>query len=151
MCFTRFMKFGKLFSAAVATTFIALATNVRAETTNATQTWQALTNFSLPSPPAEWHQKRPTADEYANYQLQQAKAEALQADLARDFYTRFPNDINAPEAQKMELYALEGAIFGSYGKLDYLLPRVEKLEATALQNPKLTEDERFTLRNNIEH
>jgi thiol-disulfide isomerase/thioredoxin len=139
------------FSAAFIAVFFSLATTVCAETTNATQTWQALTNFSLPSPPAEWHQKRPTADEYANYQLQQAKTEALQADLARDFYTHFPDDINAPEAQKMELYALEGAVSGSYGKLDYLLPRVEKLEATALQNPKLPEDERFDLRNNIEH
>jgi thiol-disulfide isomerase/thioredoxin len=144
------VKFGILYSAAVAATLIALTMNVRAEMTNSAQTWQVLTNFSPPPPPAEWRQKRPTVDEYANYQLQQAKAEAQQADLARDFYTRFPDDINAPEAQKMELYALEGAVSGSYGKLDYLLPRLEKLEATALQNPTLPEDERFNLRNNIE-
>jgi thiol-disulfide isomerase/thioredoxin len=144
------VKFGILYSAAIAAILIALTTNVRAETTNAAQTWQVLTNFSPPSPPAEWRQKRPTVDEYANYQLQQAKAEAQQADLARDFYIRFPNDTNAAEAGKIELLSLQMAVWMAKGNLNYLVPRLEKLEATALQNPKLPEDERFALRNNIE-
>jgi thiol-disulfide isomerase/thioredoxin len=100
--------------------FALFAPNAHADGTNLTaaQAWLALTNFSLPKPPMEWQTNPPGEEQLAKFDDQQAAKAGALADQARDFYTRFSSDANAPRARVTEIQALKLAThFGATNRL----------------------------------
>jgi thiol-disulfide isomerase/thioredoxin len=99
-----------------------------------------------PWPPAEWQQKPPTPEEQAKFYVP-----ALEngAEKARDFYTRFPQHPKAEQARKAEYNLL--TIAAQRFNDTNAAPRLAVLEKERLNDPKLSEDERFQLRMGIVH
>jgi len=97
-----------------------------------------------PWPPAEWQQKPPTPEEQAKFYVP-----ALEngAEKARDFYTRFPEHPKAVQARKAEynLLTIAAQRFGDTNAA----PRLAVLEKERLNDPRLSDDERFQLRMTI--
>ena len=54
------------------------------------------------SPPAEWRTTRPSQEEIIKFRESQRKKAGEAADMARDFYVRFPKHDKADEAHKKE-------------------------------------------------
>lgn len=97
---------------------------------------------SLPRP-GEWKDD-PTAAQIEQFRQQQAAHAGAAADQARAFQTRFPEDPRAGHARAAEWLSVQTAVrLGLTNRLAHL----EKLERTRLQDPRTTEDERFTIRN----
>ena len=124
------MKFPKsIFAASTVALFFA-ALGARADGTNLTaaQAWAALTNFSMPTPPLAWATNPPTETDLANFDDLQAAQAGIEANRARDFYTRFPGDANEPRARVTEIQALKLAIrFGATNRLAELDLREQAL------------------------
>ena len=100
--------------------FALFASNALADGTNlsAAQAWSALTNFSLPTPPMDWQTNPPTEEQLAKFDDEQADQASALADRERDFYTRFPDDPNAPRTRTTEIQALQMAVhFGATNRL----------------------------------
>ena len=124
---------------------ICFTPGARADGTNLTpqEAWAALTNFSMPTPPMEWQTNPPTEAELAKFDDQQAAQAGALADRARDFYTRFSSNTNAPQVRVMEIQALKMAThFGATNRLADLDAR----EQTMLANPNAPEDLRYEVR-----
>lgn len=81
-----------------------------AETESAAQSWQALTNFSLSSPPASWQTNLPAQADLDKFNNQRATEASALADKAHHFCTQFPGDENAPRAHTTEIQALQLAV-----------------------------------------
>lgn len=94
-----------------------------------------------PMPPAAWQQQQPSREEVAKFYTD---ALMKAANAAKDFYTKFPNHPKAEEARQME-YRLLNIAVNQYGNTESS-PRLEVLEKKRLDDPKLTENERFELR-----
>ena len=108
------------------------ALNARADGTNlaAAQAWAALTNFSLPPPPMDWQTNPPTPAQLAKFDDEQAAQAGVEADRARDFYSRFPDDPKASRARTTEIQALQMAVhFGATNRLADLAQREQALVA----------------------
>ncbi len=117
----------------------------RADGTNLTPqvAWAALTNFTMPTPPMEWQTNPPSEEQLAKFDDQQAAQAGAVADHARDFYTRFSGDANAPQARVMEIQALKMAThFGATNRLDDLDAR----ELAAVQDTNAPEELRYEVR-----
>lgn len=111
---------------------------------SADQAWQALLKASRPiAPPKEWQTSQPSAEQIAAFRTSQGEAVAKAAELAKDFYTRFPEHAKAADARTKEYELLETAV--ALGQNE-LLPRLQTLESARLNSPGLTEDERFEIR-----
>jgi thiol-disulfide isomerase/thioredoxin len=116
------------------------ATNAPSE---ADQAWKEFQKLARPEmPPAEW-QGHPTADQIAAFRAKQGEKAGLAAEKAKDFYTRFPSHPKAAEARKAEMSLLNVAVqLGNTNKVaDF-----QKLQDAKLNDPNLSEDERFNLR-----
>ena len=96
-----------------------------------------------PAPPKEWNDKRPTKEEIEAFQIRQGEMAGKAADIAREFYTKFPNHKNADEARKLESRLATTAV--QLGNTN-MVERLAKLESVRLDDKSLTEDERFELR-----
>ena len=124
-----------------------LMTGLGADATNSVaQAWAALTNFSLPKLPMEWQTNPPTEAQLAIFDDQQAAQASALADLARDFYTRFPGDVNVSRASVTEIEALKLAThYGATNRLADLDVR----ERSVLANTNAPEDLRYELRMDV--
>ena len=92
--------------------------------------------------PSEW-QGHPTKEQIEEFQTKNATLAEQAAEKAKDFYTRYPTHPKAAEAHKKELEMLRNAqMLGSNRKSAELAA----LEEQALNDPKLSEKERFDLR-----
>ena len=139
------MKPRDIFPAAIVATFFTLAPGLRADASSLTaaQAWIALTNYTPVTPPVEWRTNPPTQDQLDRFDDQEAAQVAGVADAARDFYTRFPNDPNAPRARTTEIQALQLAVhYGATNRLDDLLAR----ERTFIADTNAPQSMRYELR-----
>src|SRR5439155_4027678 len=91
----------------------------------------------------EWQANSPPEEEIAKFRQQQGKLAGDAADKARDFYTRFPSHPKAVEARKKELEMATIAV--QLGNTNQEA-RLAALEADRVQDPGISEDERFELR-----
>jgi thiol-disulfide isomerase/thioredoxin len=112
---------------------------------DADKAWKELQKATRPPmPPAEW-QGHPTQEQVQEFRAKQSILADQAADRAKDFYTRFPNHPKVAEAHKAELNMLRMAEqLGGTNKVD----RLAALEKEQLNDPKLSEKERFDLRMN---
>ncbi len=108
----------------------------------ADKAWRVVNDATkAPAPPKEWEEKEPSHEDVAKY----FGPFALKAaDLAKDFYTRFPNHPKAVEAHAAEYRCLNMAV-NAFGQTDQTA-RLTALEAERLKDPKLDDDERLQLR-----
>jgi thiol-disulfide isomerase/thioredoxin len=139
------MKPKDFFRAAFSAALFALALNLHADGTNqsAAQAWMALTNYTPLAPPMEWQTNPPTQEQLDRFDGQQAAQVGAVADAARDFYMRFPDDLNAARARTTEIQALQMAVhFGATNRLDELLAR----ERAIIADTNAPEDLRYELR-----
>ena len=121
----------------------ATATNEAPPLSEADQAWKNLQKaLQPPMPPAEW-QGHPDAEQLARFRAEQAQRAAEAADQAKTFYTKYPTHPKAAEARRRELDVLRAAIqLGNTNKIADL----EAREQEKLNDPKLSEDERYQLR-----
>jgi thiol-disulfide isomerase/thioredoxin len=111
---------------------------------DADKAWQAVEKASRPpSPPAEWRTARPSEEEIMKFRGSQGKLAGEAADKAKDFYMRFPKHDKADDARKKEYELTAFAVqLGNTNRL----ARLDVLQKERLNDPKLSEDERFELR-----
>jgi thiol-disulfide isomerase/thioredoxin len=95
----------------------------------ADRAWQALEALRLPADPEEWSKRTPTEDEQREHQQKQADFACRASDLAKDFYTRFPNHDMAPVAKAREREFLEPF------KMQVLEYRASRFEDEAEKSP----------------
>ncbi len=114
------------------------------DATDAEKAWEAFEKASQrPTPPEIWRTKRPTPVEIAKFRVQVAEHAIKSADLARDFYMRFPKHPKAAKARDQQFDLLTSAAqFGNTNRLAQL----QALEAERLKDPNLNDEERFKLR-----
>ena len=110
----------------------------------ADKAWRAVTKATRPpAQPEAWSQRKPTAEERAEYRKQMAEAAVKAADAAKDFYTRFATHPKAAEAKKIETQMLQTASrMGSEAASN----RVAAGEDERAKDPNLSEDERVQMR-----
>lgn len=94
--------------------------------TEADLAWKKLQALQPPVEPGDWSTHTPTDEERREFQRKQAGFACLAADLARNFYTRFPDHDMSSEAMSMEQRLLNGPL-----KADVLEYRVNCLERDA--------------------
>jgi hypothetical protein len=95
-----------------------------------------------PVTPDSWRTNRPSEEEILNFRNEQGKLAAEASAKAREFYTKFPDHGKATEA-KLKEYEL-ATISVRLGNTN-LNSRLEELEAARVNDPNLSEDERFEL------
>jgi thiol-disulfide isomerase/thioredoxin len=94
-----------------------------------------------PLPPKEWADKKPTRQELMDfYEPLLIKG----ADKAKDFYTRFPDHPKAASARKAE-YNMIALVVQQFGDTNETA-RLAELQQEKLNDPGLSEDERFGIR-----
>jgi thiol-disulfide isomerase/thioredoxin len=144
--FGKFILLGGLVAglAARADDVVTSPTNSVASTNDdaADQAWKLVRKAAQPPmPPAEWADKQPTKEEQNQFYVPLL---LKGADLAKDFYTQYPNHPKAGAAKKEELDLLTIAAqqFGDTNHAD----RLATLEAKRVNDPSLSADEKFELR-----
>jgi thiol-disulfide isomerase/thioredoxin len=118
-------------------------TNETAAPSDADVAWKALQKaLQPPMPPAEW-QGHPTEEQLQTFRAEQGLRAGEVADQAKTFYTQYPTHPKAAEARRRELDILRVAVqLGNTNKLAEL----EAREQEKLNDPNLSENERFQLR-----
>jgi thiol-disulfide isomerase/thioredoxin len=115
-----------------------------ADLSEAEKAWEDFQTASRPpTMPKEWRTTRPSQTEYAEYTKQVRETLVKGAVLAREFYTKYPTDPNAPRAQRKEFEYLNRAV--SMGDASQS-KRLAELEKVRLADPKLTDDDRYEIR-----
>jgi thiol-disulfide isomerase/thioredoxin len=110
----------------------------------AERAWQTLTDFSNPrAAPREWFQRRPSEAERAEWQRGNLDHAVESANMARDFYLRFPRHPRARDARDKELELLGVAV--QLGATN-LISRLRKVEQVRTEDPSLSEDDRYVIR-----
>jgi len=94
---------------------------------NADQAWKELESLRPPADPPEWANRQPTEEDRREHQKKQAEFACRASDLARDFYTRFPNHEMSSGAM-----SLEQTFMGPF-KADVLDYRAARIEQQALK------------------
>lgn len=96
-----------------------------------------------PQPPSSWGERPPDEAAFRTFQLERGEAAVKVADVAREFYRNHPDDPRAVPARWHEMQLLDAAV-----KLGHTnaLPRLVTLEKERLEDPSLTEEERFGVR-----
>lgn len=93
--------------------------------------------------PAEWALTEPTREQVMAFQRNNAAQASRAADLAREFYTKYPGDARAVEARRKEVKLTEVAVqLGMEGKR----ARLREIRLARAKSMDLPEDERFRLR-----
>jgi len=115
-----------------------------ADLSEAEKAWEELQAASRPpAPPKEWRTKRPTPEQYAEFQKKQKEVFSAAVEKAKEFYTKYPTDPNARRARRKEMEMLSAMV--QMGETN-LLARLESCEKAVLADPKLSDDERFEIR-----
>lgn len=141
---TMFFRFPKWVWAAMCAASVSLGAAGAAELSEAEKAWQEFQMASrTPPTPKEWRAQRPTREEYEKYLNTVKETLVVAADKARDFYTRFPQDPNAPRARRKE-YEFLNRLF-SMGRKE-VEGRLVELEKARLAEKDLTEEDRFEIR-----
>jgi thiol-disulfide isomerase/thioredoxin len=96
-----------------------------------------------PVPPAEWRERRPSREEVDQFREQQGKLAAGAAERARTFYETYPDHEQAATARAREFEMVRTAV--QLGNTNVVV-RLQALETARLEDPNLSEDERFDLR-----
>lgn len=96
-----------------------------------------------PVPPAEWRERRPSREEIEQFREQQGKLAGVAAERARAFYEKYPDHEKAAEAHDRELRMIQ--IAAQLGNTN-VNARLAEMEQAKLDDPNLSEDERFELR-----
>lgn len=139
-----FSRLAKTWLVALGVATLVVPAALGAALSEAEKAWEEFTMASrTPATPKEWRAQRPSREEYQQYLEKVKETLAIAADKARDFYTRFPQDPNAPRAQRKE-YEFLNRLF-SMGRKD-LENRLVELEKARLANASLTEEDRFEIR-----
>jgi thiol-disulfide isomerase/thioredoxin len=102
--------------------------------------WADVQAATRPAQPPEWQSKKPTEKEQKDY-FRPLFLKA--ADLAKDFYTKYPDDKRAPQAKFYEMRALNMA--DQMGATN-ATARLQKLEESKLADPNAPEEERLQVR-----
>ena len=111
---------------------------------NADQAWEEVVKAARPAaPPAEWNTQQPSPEDIAKFKQRQAELAGQAADKAKEFYSSFATHPKADEARKKQFEMLQTAV--GLGNTNRLV-QLEDLEKERLNDPKLSEDERFDLR-----
>jgi thiol-disulfide isomerase/thioredoxin len=137
---------GRLLAGGLGAVFVLTAAMARSQDAGATATnnaeadkaWREVRKAAQPPfPPAEWQQKPATLEQQAAFFVPlMIKA----ADMAKDFYTRYPNHPKAEEARKKERELVANAI-KNFGATEQTA-RLEALDEQRLKDPNLSDDER---------
>ena len=122
----------------------ALSTNsiVATNSEAADKAWQKVYRAGQsPMPPAEWAGKQPTQEELAKFYLSFL---LNAADLAKDFYTKYPTHPKVAAAQKeeFEMLAIAAERFGDTNHAT----RLQALETKRASDPNVSEDEKLQMR-----
>lgn len=96
-----------------------------------------------PVPPAEWRERRPSQEEVEGFRSQQGKLAVVAAERAKGFYTQYPEHEKADVAREKEFEMVQIAV--QLGNV-VAAERLGELESERLDDPNLSEDERFKLR-----
>lgn len=106
--------------------------------------WQAFLQAMRPPPtPPEWETNAPSKEAIAQFQKQNGMLALKVADLAKDFYTKYPKHERAGEARDREQYLLGVAVESGVTNVQ---ARLATLEEARLKDPDLSEDDRLQLR-----
>lgn len=106
--------------------------------------WQAFLKASRPpGPPAEWGNTPPSKEQIEAFHLRNSELAAKAADVAHEFYTKFPDNARAAEAREKELKLIEVAV--QLGNTN-VLTRLQGLRKEMVNAPGTSEAERFRLR-----
>jgi len=118
-------------------------TSAPAGGTEGDKAWKELVKaMQPPMPPAEW-QGHPSPEQLEEFHKQQGEIAGKAAEKAREFYTKFPNHPKAAEARKDEVNLLQVAVQRGNTNQTAVL---EAREKERLNDPSLSEDERYRLR-----
>lgn len=121
---------------------VAVASSAFAQT--ADEAWQAFKKASKPpTPPTIWQTQRPTDAQIKEWEANNSVLSAKAAELAREFYTKFPKDARVSEAREQELKLTEVSVqLGNTNKL----ARLQELRKELAKAPGISENERLKLR-----
>ena len=112
--------------------------------TEADKAWRDLRQaLTPPAYPAEWETTRPTPEQIADFEKKSGVAAAAAADKAREFYTKYPTNVNAAEAKKREFDLVKVAV--DLGQTNSVA-RLEALETERLKDSSLSDDQRIEIR-----
>lgn len=113
---------------------------------DAEKAWQQVVEASKPrSYPTEWQEQAPEQVAIEAFHKENGELTADAADLARQFYTAFPDHPKAADAKEKELEMLNVAV--QLGNTS-VMTRLQTLELAAASDPSKSERERFELRLN---
>jgi thiol-disulfide isomerase/thioredoxin len=111
------------------------------QSTDAEAAWTELQQSARrPSPPAEWQKTSPTKEQQEKFLIPYVLA---LEDRAKAFYTQFPNSSHALDA-KMEEFDYIGVALQL--RATDQLPRLTTVEKALMDDPNLSEQQRFSLR-----
>lgn len=114
------------------------------QTTDAEKAWTAFQEASKPpQAPLEWRTTRPSEEAIAAFRKTEGERLGKAADLAKDFYTKYPANTNVAEAKTRERTLLETAI--QLGNTN-VATRLAFVEMQLLNDPKTTTTEKFEIR-----
>lgn len=114
------------------------------KTQDADAAWQAFLKASRPpGPPSDWGNTPPTKEQIEAFHLRNSELAAKAADVAHEFYTKFPDHARASEAREKELKLIEVAVqLGNTNKV----ARLQEIRKEMVNAPGTSEAERFRLR-----
>ena len=127
------------------TIFLNLPTTTTAEelASNPDEAWKQVVEAGKPRPyPEAWQTKRPEPEAVNEFHAENGKLTAKAADLAKAFYTKFPDHPKAAAAKEKEFELLKVA--AQLGNED-VQDRLTQLETAALADPNTSDRERFEL------
>jgi thiol-disulfide isomerase/thioredoxin len=106
--------------------------------------WKELQkSFRPPAPPESWRTNAPTLDERHAFNLKNGELAAQAADMASEFYTRFPDHPKAEEARKKELEMRKTAV--QLGNVKQVA-RLNELEDAGAKDKDTEPEDRFLSR-----
>ncbi len=118
--------------------------NTNAPQTEADIAWQAVLDaMEPPLVPESWRGKVPPPDERKKFQAEHGIKLGIAADKAKEFFTKYPNDLRVNEARMEHERLLQMAVeMGNTNRI----PDLEKLEAARLKDPDTPEEDRVRIR-----
>jgi thiol-disulfide isomerase/thioredoxin len=112
--------------------------------TEADRAWRELTRaIQMPDVPSAWQTKEPSEAELTEFEKKRGEAAIQAADQAKQFYTKYPDHVQAQAARQQEFELLG---FAAQAGNTNVQQRLHALEEARLKDPNLTEDERIELR-----
>lgn len=128
---------------AVTTPITPGANAVRPPLSDADRAWSDLLKaMEPPARPVAWQQKAPSKDDIEKYRRSIAPVALKAAEMAKAFYTRFPEHGKATEAKVQEYRLIDAAV--QLGETNQM-QRADAALATLMENKSLDEDTRFGL------